>query len=145
MIRLLVLAALLLASPALAQEPARPDPTMTPGAVDPTIGLDRICNEPTRHRRPPSTKLCDQVFAAYSIPLSDRYQYECDHLEPVCLAGRTVASNLWPQINAEADRKDKLELALCIAVCRREIPLEQAQREIAEDWVAAERRYMGAR
>ncbi len=130
-------------APAAAPEPARPDPIMTPGAVDPTLTADRLCHESSRHRRPPSTKLCDRVFAAYSIPESTRYQYECDHAQPVCLGGKTVEANLWPQPNTEAERKDRLETALCVAVCRGEIPLAQAQREIAEDWVAAERRYMG--
>ena len=78
--------------------PALPDPTMTPGAADPAVGLDRICTETTRHRRLASTRLCDAVFAAYSIPPGDRYLYECDHLVPVALGGLTVAANLWPQI-----------------------------------------------
>ncbi len=148
------LATLVLAAPATGQDaadPARPDPTMTPGVVDPAVTLDRICNETTRHRRPPSTKLCDQAFAAYSIPPTDRYQYECDHDVPIALGGKTVIENLWPQPNVEAARKDRLEVELqrraCVAY-RTLAPAEaaevlrQEQREIAEDWVAAERKYM---
>ena len=71
---LLAMAVVTAAGPAFAEDLARPDPAMTPGAVDPAVTLARICTESTRHRRSPSTKLCDQVFAAYSIPPADRYQ-----------------------------------------------------------------------
>ena len=124
---------------------------MTPGMADPSVTLDRICNETTRHRRPPSTRLCESVFGAYSIPTADCYQYECDHDVPIALGGRTVIENLWPQPNVEAARKDRLEVELqrraCVAF-RTLAPneaaevLRQEQREIAEDWVAAERKYM---
>ncbi len=153
MMRLVIMAVttILVASAARAEEPVRPDPTMTPGAIDTAVTLDRICTETTRHRRPPSTKLCDHVFAAYSIPPADRYQYECDHDVPIALGGKTVIENLWPQPNIEAERKDRLEVEMqrraCVAY-RTLVPAEaaavlaQEQREIAEDWVAAERRYL---
>ena len=106
---------------------------------------------PRRHRWPPSTKLCDWVFAAYSIPPADRYQYESDHDVQIALGGKTVIENLWPQPNIEAERKDRLEVEMqrraCVAY-RTLVPAEaaavlaQEQREIAEDWVAAERRYL---
>lgn len=132
-------------------EPARPDPTMTPGAVDPSVSLERICTESTRHRRPPSTRFCDRVFAAYSISPEHRYEYECDHDVPIALGGKTVIENLWPQPNVEADRKDRLEVELQRRACaayRTLVPAEaaavlaQEQREIAEDWVAAARKYL---
>lgn len=137
-----------------AAEPARPDTTMTPGAVDPSGSLERICTEPTRHRRPPSTKLCDRVFAAYSISPEHRYEYECDHDITIALGGKTVVENLWPQPNIEAERKDRLAVEMqrraCVAY-RTLVPvkaaavLAQERRKIAEVWVAAERRYMRAR
>ena len=133
--------------------PALPDPTMTPGAADPAVGLDRICTETTRHRRLASTKLCDAVFAAYSIPPGDRYRYECDHLVPVALGGLTVAANLWPQPNVEAERKDRLEVEMqrraCVAYrtlqpAEAAAVLAQERREIADDWTAAALIYLGA-
>jgi len=39
--------------------------------------------------------------------------------------------------------KDKLENRLHAMVCRGEISLEDAQHEIATDWVAAYRKYFG--
>ena len=131
---------------------ALPDPTMTPGAVDPTVTLGRICTESTRHRRPPSTKLCDAVFAAYSVPPEHRYEYECDHDVPIALGGLTVETNLWPQPNVEAAIKDRLEVEMqrracaafrTLAPAEAEEVLRQEQREIAEDWPAAARRYLG--
>ena len=136
--------------PAAAPEPARPDPTMTPGAFDPSVSLERICTESTGHRRPPSTKLCDRVFAAYSISPEHRYEYECDHDVPIALGGKTVIENLWPQPNVEAERKDRLEVEMQRRACaayRTLVPAEaatvlaQEQREIAEDWIAAARKY----
>lgn len=137
--------------PAPAPAYAMPDPIMTPGAVDRRVDLNEICNGTTKHRRGPSTKICDRVFAAYSIPPADRYSYECDHDVPVALGGSTIAANLWPQPNAEAAMKDALEVEMqrlaCVAV-RTLTPedaakvLAQEQHEIAEDWPAAYRKYM---
>ena len=39
--------------------------------------------------------------------------------------------------------KDELETTLCDAVCLGKVPLAQAQAEIAGDWIAAARRYLG--
>ncbi len=131
---------------------ALPDPTMTPGAIDPTVTLERICTESTRRRRPPSTRLCDAVFAAYSIPPAHRYEYECDHDVPIALGGLTVSTNLWPQPNVEAAIKDRLEAEMqrracaayrTLAPAEAEEILRQEQRKIAEDWPAAARRYLG--
>ena len=128
---------------------ALPDPTMTPGAVDSTVTLERICTESTRRRRPPSTKLCDKVFVAYSVPPAHRY--ECDHDVPIALGGLTVVANLWPQPDIEAARKDRLEVEMqrracaayrTLAPAEAEEVLRQEQREIAEDWPAAARRYL---
>jgi len=39
--------------------------------------------------------------------------------------------------------KDKLEDRLHALVCAGKLPMEQAQREIATDWIAAYERYLG--
>jgi hypothetical protein len=39
--------------------------------------------------------------------------------------------------------KDRLEEYLHRAACHRRIPIEQAQREIATDWIAAYQQYLG--
>jgi hypothetical protein len=67
-------------------------------------------------------------------------------LIPLGLGGADVAGNLWPQSRDtrpwDAARKDELEDFLHLAVCAGGIPLEEAQREIAADWIAAYRRYI---
>ena len=152
MIRYYAVVALALAItlPAHAED-ALPDPTMTPGAVDPLVTLSDICNGTTKERRPRTTAACQRAFAAYSIPPADRGLYECDHLVPVAIGGSSALTNLWPQPMDEAHRKDRLEVELqrraCVAF-RTLVPAEaaavlaQEQREVADDWVAAERRYM---
>ena len=57
------------------------------------------------------------------------------------------AANLWPESfrtqpwNARV--KDQLENFLHAEVCAGRMPIEQAQREIAEDWIAAYQKYLG--
>jgi hypothetical protein len=72
---------------------------------------------------------------------------EEDHLVPLCLAGAPQdPANLWPQPRFgewSADRKDTLEAKLCRQVCDRRVPLAEAQREIATDWIAAYRKFIG--
>ena len=72
---------------------------------------------------------------------------------PIALGGKSVFENLWPQPNVEAVRKDRLEVEMQRRACaayRTLLPAEaaavlaQEQREIADDWVAAERRYLPA-
>ncbi len=148
-----IAALMLLASTSAALAQAMPDPKMTPGAVDPDVALSRICNESTKAcRRVPSGR-CDAVFRAYGIPdtPTDRYSYECDHLVPLALGGSNVVENLWPQPNAEAALKDRLEDEMqrraCVAF-RTLVPAEadavlrQEQREIAADGRAAYARYV---
>jgi hypothetical protein len=39
-------------APDAADEYALPDPIMTPGAIDPLVDLNEICNGTTKRRRP---------------------------------------------------------------------------------------------
>ena len=135
-------AATLGAGAARADEMALPDPMMTPGAVDPTATLAVVCAHDTRSRRRVKTATRDKVLASYNVPLDRRFDYEIDHLIPLALGGSNDAANLWPQPNAEAERKDALEIAMQDAVCAGKVPLAEAQREIADDWVVALRRYL---
>jgi hypothetical protein len=63
-----------------------------------------------------------------------------DHLISLELGGADVAENLWPQsydtVTWNAHTKDKLEDRLHALVCAGRLPLEQAQRDIATDWIA---------
>jgi hypothetical protein len=71
---------------------------------------------------------------------------ELDHLVPLELGGASVAANLWPEPFGgpqNAREKDELENRLRGLVCARQLPLEQAQHEIATNWIAAYRKYVG--
>jgi hypothetical protein len=73
--------------------------------------------------------------------------YEEDHLIPLELGGNpTDPKNLWPEPHvAPGDwgsrRKDSLEDLLHRLVCEGRVPLAEAQRAIARNWIAAYQRY----
>jgi hypothetical protein len=128
------------------RDPFRPDPRLTPGEKR-EIDLGVICR-PTIARllRSQSSPLRSQVFRAYGIP-DDPKHYQLDHLIPLKLGGASVVENLWPQSYDtkpwNAHVKDRLDNYLHRQVCDGKVPIEQAQSEIAKDWIAAYRKYIG--
>lgn len=139
---------LLLGSPAFAADPIKPDPRLTPGAVA-TTDADIVCHPGyARSARHTSGKLKSFVYREYGVDRRSGH-YEIDHLIPLSLGGADTAANLWPESwdtrPWNAARKDELELYLHGAVCAGRMPLDQAQREIAEDWIAAYRQHIGDR
>jgi len=131
---------------AYAEDPIRPDPSLTPGAVV-TTDLSRICAPGyTKTVRHTSGKLKRITYREYGIHSREGH-YEIDHLIPLELGGADVAANLWPESydtqpwNARV--KDILENFLHDDVCAHRIPIAQAQREIAADWIEASRKYLG--
>ena len=113
----------------------------TPGQIDPTLSPADICSQGTRKFRHVTADTRTKVLQDYSVPASDSYEYEIDHLVPLCLGGMNTAANLWPQPEKEALVKDRLERRLCEMVCQGDVPLADAQRAIADDWTAAYARY----
>lgn len=137
---------------------ARPNPSLTPGAIDPRVTQDNIgetiCRRGgyTRGVRPP---------VSYTEPLKHRQideygyrdrrvrDYEEDHLVPLEVGGApTDPRNLWPQPHHVVGgwgsyAKDRLENRLHTLVCHRKVSLAEAQRAIASDWIAAYQRYIG--
>jgi len=100
--------------------------------------------------RPPSAytsalKLAQIVEYGYADRTPSHYQE--DHLVPLELGGATRdPANLWPEPNEivlpdgtkiGSDVKDHLENSLHGAVCAGAMPLGDAQRLIAGDWIAA--------
>jgi regulator of protease activity HflC (stomatin/prohibitin superfamily) len=75
--------------------------------------------------------------------------YEEDHLIAIGLGGSpTAPQNLWPEPHHVIGgwgsyAKDSLEDTLHQLVCQGRVPLTQAQRDIASDWIAAYKRYVG--
>lgn len=144
---ILALSVLLSAAvPALAEDPVLPNPNLTPGAVR-TEDAGRVC-EPgyARSVRHTSGKLKHRIYEDYGIDRRGGH-YAIDHLIPLGLGGADDRKNLWPQsFDTEpwnARVKDRLESYLHDMVCAGEVPIEVAQRDIAQDWITAYRKYLG--
>lgn len=99
----------------------------TPGVAR-EITLKELCatkwGRDARHVTP---AMRHQVFAAYGIPYSHHAQYELDHLIPRELGGADDVRNLWPELWADAHRKDHEENRLHQAVCAGTVTLADAQ------------------
>jgi len=86
-----------------------------------------------------------KVFARYHLR-DIRGAYEVDHLIPLELGGSNDIRNLWPEPYAGSDGarvKDRLEIRLRSLVCTGHLSLVSAQKQIAANWKAAYRRYVG--
>ena len=132
-----------------------PDPGRTPGSVNPNVTSDNLATTIcwsgwTATIRPPSAytsalKLVQMVEYGYVDHLPSHYQE--DHLVPLELGGAPRdPRNLWPEPNdielpdgtaVGSDAKDNLEDDLHRRVCAGTMPLGDAQRLIAGDWIAA--------
>jgi hypothetical protein len=136
-----VAAVLLFALPAIAGDlPIRPDPKLTPGAVL-TTDTAAVCQPGyTKTVRHTSGKLKAMIYREYGIDRASGH-FEIDHLIPLELGGMDSAPNLWPESQDtmpwNAHVKDKLEDRLHALVCAGKMTIEQAQREVATDWIAA--------
>ena len=142
--RNLILVLCLLPSLAWAQDPILPDTHMTPGDTLP-VGLDKVCTVGyTKTVRNVSQSKKDHVYELYGItPIP--HHYEIDHLISLELGGSNSMRNLWPQSyfteTWNARLKDGLEHALNRMVCDGRLSLEEAQKAIATDWIAAYCKY----
>lgn len=152
--RLLLPAALLLM--AAARAPDLPNPHRTPGATDPAISqtdIDTtICSRhwSTRFIRPPENYTYDlkrHQLRAWHYRDRRTYDYEEDHLISLELGGAPSSPrNLWPEPwrgRCGAHAKDRVENALHRDVCDGDLTLRQAQQDIASNWIAAYRDYVG--
>ncbi len=125
-----------------------PDPACTPGAVDPRVTQAdiavTICTRgytaTVRPRVSVTEKLKRDQMAAYGMRSQRMGDWELDHLIPLELGGAPLdAANLWPEAWSGANNahmKDAVETYLKSAVCRGALPLVEAQRQIATNWVA---------
>jgi hypothetical protein len=127
-----------------------PDPRRTPGIVNPDVttqNMDATICRPgfTREIRPEAnyTNRIKRDLMAGSG--EDPRHFELDHLIPLSLGGHpSDVRNLWIQPRQgewNAQRKNNLALKLRGLVCKREVDLSTAQKEISRDWIAAYRRY----
>jgi uncharacterized protein YceK len=115
------------------------DSACTPGAILSTGTKEAICKSgyaKSVRNVPDSEK--NQVYAEYGIMSHTPGQYEVDHLVSLELGGSNDISNLWPELASPTPgfhEKDKVENYLHSQVCSGAISLQQAQIEIATNWL----------
>jgi hypothetical protein len=133
------------------------DKTGTNVQVNDTITVDLICTpgySKCIRNVPQAEKVA--VYQSYGLPEGNHTGYcdtkqgcEVDHLISLELGGSNEQTNLWPQPYQgtvwNAHVKDQLENFLHAQVCAGTIALDQAQQEIAKDWIAAYKKRIGNR
>jgi hypothetical protein len=118
--------------------------TVTPGA---TVRVDRdaVCDGRLPPRSAIPVSIRQAILRQYRMENVSEDEYELDYLITPELGGATDPRNLWPQRYASgewnASIKDDLERVLPELVCQGRIDLATAQQEIAENWIAAYRKY----
>ena len=123
---------------------SRPDPRLTPGlaaTTDPRAVCKVSKHEPRISATNPLIPLSEQqaVFQTYRITPNASKHYGLDFLIPLQLGGSTSIKNVWPISTTKGvafNQKELLNVRMHILVCHGEMPLAEAQRMMAEDWVA---------
>jgi hypothetical protein len=121
-----------------------PDASLTPGATI-LASRNQVCSGANPNNRSVPASLQRKVFEEYGIPGAKSVAYEVDYLITPALGGADDIHNLWPQSYSEtvwnARVKDALEDRLHDLVCRGQIDLVTAQRDISANWIAAYKKY----
>lgn len=130
-----------------------PDPNITPGSTNPAVTQDTInqtiCVPNWTSTVRPRTNYTNSVkfrqINEYGFSDKEMGHYEEDHLISLQLGGHpSDERNLWPQhydSKCGARIKDKLENRLKKMICSGKITLEEAQKEIANNWIDAYKKY----
>jgi hypothetical protein len=133
------------ASPATFDRGALPERNLTPGTTR-SVSISEVCS--IAHEdvvREVSDSMRKEVFEEYGIMNARAEDYEIDYLIAPGLGGTEDIHNLWPQpFKSEkwnAYAKDELEERLHQMVCSGNLDLPTAQREIANNWIAAYKKY----
>ena len=121
-----------------------PDAALTPGAT--LISTrQKVCAQANIKNKSVSRALQRKVFEEYGIPGADPRAYEVDYLVTPALGGADDIRNLWPHSYSatvwNAQVKDELEDRLHDLVCGGNLELSEAQQEIAQNWIAAYKKY----
>jgi hypothetical protein len=121
-----------------------PITTLTPGSIAP-LTASQLCSG----QRPVNVVPVDverRVLKAYKMENVPAQDYEMDALITPELGGTSDAANVWPQRYGggvwNARVKDEIEDYLRDAVCRGDLELQTAQHDLANNWVAAYRKYL---
>jgi hypothetical protein len=121
-----------------------PDPALTPGA---TVLASRqaVCAHANPNNKDVPVALQRKVFQEYGLAGADPRAYEVDYLVTPALGGAEDIHNLWPHSYSatvwNARVKDALEDRLYEMVCDGSLDLTEAQREIAQNWIGAYKKY----
>jgi hypothetical protein len=115
------------------------DQACTPGDIFPDATTDKICQSgyASSVRNVPESEK-NKVYAEYGIASHTPGQYEVDHLVSLELGGSNDISNLWPEAASPKPgfhEKDKVENYLHDQVCAGKISLQDAQLQIATNWL----------
>ena len=131
----------------LAREGVIPRRDLTPGATR-AIDRQRACALSDNVPNIPDA-LKRQVLKEYGIDEASADRYEIDFLITPALGGSESLRNLWPEpyfhTSWNAYVKDMLEDRFHAMVCSGQMDLPTAQREIAQNWVAAYQKYFRTR
>ncbi|MFE0461403.1 hypothetical protein ACFW1A_19360 [Kitasatospora sp. NPDC058965] len=129
-----------------------PDPSCTPGVLNPDVTqdtiYDTICVSGWTATIRPSTSYTNRLKAQgiidYGYSDTSMSDYEEDHFIPLELGGSpTDPGNLWPEPHYTTNgsgtsyTKDGVETKLKNAVCAGRVSLDDAQNAIATDWRTA--------
>ncbi len=118
-----------------------PDHLCSPGAIFETASTSDICvHGYTKTVRNVSTSLRKKVYAEYNIEYPVPFgSYEVDHIVPLELGGSNDIANLFPEaaeLRPGFKEKDLVENYLNQEVCAGRVALLDAQKQIANDWLA---------
>jgi hypothetical protein len=121
-----------------------PNVQFTPGAVVAVTQRD-VCSESSETSPSIPLEIKNKVLRLYGVAAGKDDAYEVDYLITPELGGATDVRNLWPEPYNHtvwnAHVKDRLEDRLHEMVCRGDLDLATAQRDISTDWIAAYRKY----
>jgi anti-sigma factor RsiW len=120
-----------------------PDSRLTPGAAT-LASKQAVCAQASTKNKEVSPAMRKRVFQEYGIANAKPEAYEVDYLVTPALGGADDLRNLWPHSYSatwNARVKDALEDRLRDMVCSGNLDLTEAQREIAENWIAAYKKY----
>jgi hypothetical protein len=126
---------------------SRPNRKLTPGAVV-TTDANVVCALPAHGARQPiSFAMQTAVFDTYRYTTpAQQHKYILNYLVPWDLGGALDAANIWPAAVRGTGFYEKIQTdhVLRELVCRRALPLAQAQHDLETDWYAAWLRYVVA-
>ena len=118
---------------------ALPDSACTPGSIISTATREQICvSGYARNVRNVTDAEKNQSYAEYDITTHGPGQYEVDHLISLELGGSNDIANLWPEAAEPRPgfhEKDQTENYLHDQVCSGAVALDQAQAQIATNWL----------